>query len=147
MRLLSSAFWREFQLRKRKKKKGKMINREKEEHLIERWADNRLEQKQNTGIVGSKWHAKMSRNVSVSLVSAVYKTSLFVEHNFFPNFENGILKKRSTWDAQWFTKKSWKQTITKQSTLNNNKQIQWINGQLKNRTALTQIQKNEKETN
>lgn len=35
----------------------------------------------------------MSRNVSVSLVSAVYKTSLFVEHNFFPNFENGILKK------------------------------------------------------
>lgn len=31
-----------------------MINREKEEHLIERWADNRLEQKQNTGIVGSK---------------------------------------------------------------------------------------------
>ncbi|KZS08758.1 Uncharacterized protein APZ42_027451 [Daphnia magna] len=39
---------------KKKKKKGKMINREKEEHLIERWADNRLEQKQNTGIVGSK---------------------------------------------------------------------------------------------
>lgn len=71
-----------------------MINREKEEHLIERWADNRLEQKQNTGIVGSKWHAKMSRNVSVSLVSAVYKTSLFVEHNFFPNFENGIFKKK-----------------------------------------------------
>lgn len=38
----------------KKKKKGKMINREKEEHLIERWADNRPEQKQNTGIVGSK---------------------------------------------------------------------------------------------